>query len=637
MQGSIFISYRRGDGPGFAGRLYDRLEQEFSAERVFLDVDNIAPGLDFVEVLHNKVAACDVLLAVIGRTWADARDGNGELRLHNPDDFVRIEIEQALNQGKRVIPVLVDGAEMPPRKSVPESLHPLLRRNAVRLTHEGFRSDVERLVTALEEALADMRKAPKPMPGPEAAKARGIGSAVGDMFDDMFSGKRSGSAADRLREALAADAADKAKPAPDRSPERAVGTSAVAEAAKPAADAASVDTKPLVDPGKPIGAGGLPRRSLILGGLGVGAAAVYLTRGTWLPFIDPPRTVTQSIILSGHTEPVTSGDFDPAADFVVTASLDGTARIWHTGRGAFTMALHGHEAGISSVAYSPTGRAGDLLTASDDQTARVWKLAPDRPFTLPPLVRILADHSAPVRAAWAPDGSRVVTGGGNAARIWDPADGKLLALCEGHELPVAGIAYSAAGVFFATTSEDKTARVWQAGNGSLAGVLAGHAAVVVSADFSPASNKIVTASWDATARLWGLPPAGPAEQVFQHEKGVASARFSPDSSRIVTACLDGNAWLWERSSVAGTALRGHEARLNSAVFSPDGKLILTAASDDTARLWNGVTGEALAVFVGHGNTVRGARFSPDGRRILTWSDDRTARLWAIPNDLIPKA
>jgi hypothetical protein len=220
MRGGIFISYRRGDGPGFAGRLYDRLEQRFSAERVFLDVDNIAPGADFVEVLHDKVAACDVLLAVIGRGWADARDGNGALRLHNPDDFVRIEIEQALSQGKRVIPVLIDGAEMPQRQALPATLNPLLRRNAVRVTHEGFRSDVDRLVDALAEALDESNKPPNAGPAPENHKLEEppakpsmepFNTAFGDVFEDLFGGKLSGA------EAVRADnvEARKSQPAAD--------------------------------------------------------------------------------------------------------------------------------------------------------------------------------------------------------------------------------------------------------------------------------------------------------------------------------------------------------------------------------------------------------------------------------------
>lgn len=156
MTGKIFINYRRGDDPGHTGRLFDRLQGVFQPEQLFLDVDNIAPGLDFVRVLNERVAECDILLAVIGKGWIDARDPNGKRRLEDPDDFVRIEIELALNQDKRVIPVLVGEAQMPRPDELPEPMRPLARRNAVRLTHERFRADSQGLIKAIERVLEEL-------------------------------------------------------------------------------------------------------------------------------------------------------------------------------------------------------------------------------------------------------------------------------------------------------------------------------------------------------------------------------------------------------------------------------------------------------------------------------------------------
>src|SRR5436309_2358022 len=147
MTGRIFINYRRGDEPGFALALYGRLEQAFSTDQLFLDVDNIPAGQDFVLVLNEQVAKCDVLLALIGRTWLSATDETGKRRLDSPDDFVRIEIESAMRLGKRVIPVLLNKAEMPRAMELPEPLRPFARRNAVRLAQERFKSDVQGLIT----------------------------------------------------------------------------------------------------------------------------------------------------------------------------------------------------------------------------------------------------------------------------------------------------------------------------------------------------------------------------------------------------------------------------------------------------------------------------------------------------------
>ena len=113
MTGRIFISYRRGDDQAAAGRLYDRLLQHFDHEQLFMDVDAIEPGVDFVKSLDEQVAACIAFIAVIGPRWLNARNNDGNPRLESPTDYVRVEIESALKRDIRVIPALVDGASMP--------------------------------------------------------------------------------------------------------------------------------------------------------------------------------------------------------------------------------------------------------------------------------------------------------------------------------------------------------------------------------------------------------------------------------------------------------------------------------------------------------------------------------------------
>ncbi len=159
MDGNIFINYRRDDDAGFTQALYSRLEQAFPSESLFMDVDNIAPGLDFVQVLNDEVACCDVVIAVIGKNWLSVTDETGARRLDNPEDFVRIEIESALAQKKRVIPVLVNDARMPRSTELPETMRGFARCNAVRLTHERFRADVLGLIKSLEQLLKEAEAA----------------------------------------------------------------------------------------------------------------------------------------------------------------------------------------------------------------------------------------------------------------------------------------------------------------------------------------------------------------------------------------------------------------------------------------------------------------------------------------------
>ncbi len=157
MSGQIFISYRRDDTSASAGRLYDRLSSHFPSNRIFIDVDNIAPGVDFVEAIEKSVGSCDLLISVIGKNWLTSSDDEGKRRLDNPEDFVRLEIGAALRRNIRVIPVLVEGASMPRFTELPDDLKLLARRNAFEISHNRFRADSERLVAAIRQALEEAK------------------------------------------------------------------------------------------------------------------------------------------------------------------------------------------------------------------------------------------------------------------------------------------------------------------------------------------------------------------------------------------------------------------------------------------------------------------------------------------------
>ena len=180
MAQRIFISYRRDDSRGYAGRLQGDLSRRYSDEHVFRDVE-IPPGADFGEYITSLVDKCNVVLAIIGPGWLDARDREGERRIDNPDDWVRLEIERALaRDGVEVIPVLVDGARLPPREELPESLLALRRRNAFELSDRRWDYDVEELgkhldvllrgTSALHVRPAGCRRRRDADAGPDAAR-----------------------------------------------------------------------------------------------------------------------------------------------------------------------------------------------------------------------------------------------------------------------------------------------------------------------------------------------------------------------------------------------------------------------------------------------------------------------------------
>lgn len=166
----VFISYRRADmgghAAGFVGRICDRLEGQYGHGNVFMDVDSIPYGEDFVEYLASQVAQTDALIAVIGPQWAEQMAA----RAGEDNDFVRIEVETALQRGIRVIPVLVGGALMPGDAGLPASILPLRRRNALTLdSGRDFSVHMGRLIEALNAPRA-VPEAPKPAaPAPAPA------------------------------------------------------------------------------------------------------------------------------------------------------------------------------------------------------------------------------------------------------------------------------------------------------------------------------------------------------------------------------------------------------------------------------------------------------------------------------------
>jgi formylglycine-generating enzyme required for sulfatase activity len=145
----IFISYRRQDSIGVTGRIYDRLRAQFGDGAVFMDVDSIPIGVDFREHLDAAVGQCDVVLAVMGTKWAGETDARR--RLDDPRDFVRIELESALNRNLPVIPILIDHASMPDEADLPPSLAQLAFRNAIGVDQgRDFHHHIDRLIRGIE-------------------------------------------------------------------------------------------------------------------------------------------------------------------------------------------------------------------------------------------------------------------------------------------------------------------------------------------------------------------------------------------------------------------------------------------------------------------------------------------------------
>jgi hypothetical protein len=174
----VFLSYRRTDCQAQANGLYDGLRNRLPGARVFMDIDGIPFGVDFVDQIGREMAMCDVVLVMIGDNWLDVRPGTDVRRLDEPEDFVRLEIESALaSSDVRTLPVLVENAQMPRSSELPESIARLARINAIELNDLRWRADLDRLVDVVESIGREKGKvatdaqdpAPAPTPAPERA------------------------------------------------------------------------------------------------------------------------------------------------------------------------------------------------------------------------------------------------------------------------------------------------------------------------------------------------------------------------------------------------------------------------------------------------------------------------------------
>ena len=326
-----------------------------------------------------------------------------------------------------------------------------------------------------------------------------------------------------------------------------------------------------------------------------------------------------------HDSSVRRAAFDPSGRLVVTASEDRTARIWDTATGERKPDLK-HKGIVYTAYFDPQGRR--VVTAAEDGTVRIWDVESGT------MLRELAGHGGPVTFAFfTSSGAQVVSGSNdNTARIWDAESGREIVKLEGHTGPLRDAVVSPDGRQLVTASDDKTARILGRRTGAAGPVLAKHGAEVVKVVFDHRGELIATASADKTVRLWDARTGAEGRVLVGHTGHVPSVAFLPGDDRVVTASHDRTIQIWDVKSGRSVAiLHGHEAPPEALAVSHDGRFIATASHDKTARMWDaneGRSGHILGSFLSASETFA---LDADSTRVAIGSSDGSVRLFTLPD------
>ncbi|MBP7077181.1 MAG: WD40 repeat domain-containing protein [Bacteroidales bacterium] len=328
------------------------------------------------------------------------------------------------------------------------------------------------------------------------------------------------------------------------------------------------------------------------------------------------------LILVGHTDKVTQAHFSPDGKSIVTASFDNTVKIWESSSGKLLMSIDGHTSAVWSAQYSSDGKY--IITDSQDGTKGIWESSSGR------LIRRIECASSFKASQFSPDGKYWVTACDTSAYLYDTGNGELLQTFQGHSSYVLTACFSPDGKQIVTASWDNTVKLWDCSNGKLLHTYEGICNRIESSEFSP-DGKYILATTDCTdaAIIWDV-QSGAQIKVLGGFTAFYSSNYSPDGKYIVSVTYDrSTVEVWESSS--GNLLHTSEGKfdnVNSVRFSPDGEKIVIAG-DVKAEIWSCSSGKLLHNLEGKTVNVYSAQFSPDSKTIITTADDRTAKIWEL--------
>jgi WD40 repeat protein len=326
---------------------------------------------------------------------------------------------------------------------------------------------------------------------------------------------------------------------------------------------------------------------------------------------------------SGHTGAVSAVDFLPKGDQLISASADGTVRVWNIADG---MAKTKLEYGSAVHGIALTKDAARLAAGGAGKTVKVWNLADGKETAS-------IATSAEVRSiAWSADGTRLLVGGAdNHCRLYE-SDGKLVEFFP-HDGPVLAVALHPDGKQIISAGADKTVRIWTS---SLVRQVA-HAGAVRQAFFTPKGDQFISAGDDRTVRIWNIADGKLVKSIPAHQGPVVGCILSPDGTKIISAGADNHVKVWlltppkpgaaaEEKPAADLTLAGAP---HSLTISPNGARLAVGYTDKAAssiRVLDLATGKDLMNLAEHAGPVRVLAFQPDNRTLVSAGDDKMARI-----------
>jgi WD40 repeat protein len=328
--------------------------------------------------------------------------------------------------------------------------------------------------------------------------------------------------------------------------------------------------------------------------------------------------------LAGHTSGVTGVAVTPDGKRAVSASADNTLKVWDIATGVELRSLKGHTREVTGVALTPDGKRA--VSASYDTTLKVWDLATGHEL------HTLTGHQHTVYGvALMPDGRRAVSASNDGTlKVWDLASGVEVRTLAGHTSGITGVAVTPDGSRVISASTDNTLKVWDLANGTEMRALTGHTREVTGVAVTPDGRRAISASTDNTLKVWDLASGTEVCTLTGHTSGVTGVAVTPDGRRAVSASYDDTLMVWDLATGAEARnLAGHTSGVTGVAVTPDGDGVVSTSWDGSLRVWELTTGQRLRTLTGHANAVTGVAVTPDGSRAISASADTTLKVWDL--------